>query len=237
MDSENLDELARQIAGGKNWKNPNDLMPKWPFRMIISGPSGSGKSNVAMNMIIKWLYFDQIIVCARDPEEDKYKLLTVAMQEVAEKRGKELDDVLKIITHPKDLPPLKDFSGETQTLVLFDDMVTLTEREQKPIEVYFVGARKKGCSMIYLTQNYFETPANVRKNSDYTIIFRLNSRNEIQQLAKDKGGGIDKDEFERIYRACTEKKYGFMLINSSANSFTERFRCGWDGFYTPTVNN
>jgi hypothetical protein len=232
MEVVNYDELAREIAGGAEWKNIDWRMPRWPFRMAIAGPSGSGKSNLMLNMMLKWLYYDQLIVCARDIGEDKYVLVKKFMEEVAEKRKKKLKDILIFITHPRDLPAVESFSKTTQTLVVFDDMNSLSEADQGRIVDYFTFGRKFGCSMIYLAQRYLKVPSLLRSNIDWVVLFKVRSDAEMRTLYMDQGGGdVDIEEFKKIYRECTAKKYGYLVINSAATNNTERFRCGFDGFY------
>ena len=53
-------------------KNDNK---NWPYRMLIIGPSGSGKENALVNLIQKDNIIDKIYLYAEDLEEPKYQLL------------------------------------------------------------------------------------------------------------------------------------------------------------------
>lgn len=53
-----------------------DWMPKWPFRYLIVGGTGAGKTNAILNGVLRgWIDFDTLIVCAGDVEEEKYDTL------------------------------------------------------------------------------------------------------------------------------------------------------------------
>ena len=62
-------------AGGniENYKQLYAFMPERGFRMLICGPSGSGKINTLMHMIYNLLYFDKIFLYAKNLEQSKYK--------------------------------------------------------------------------------------------------------------------------------------------------------------------
>ena len=55
--------------------------PKWPYipdhswRILINGGSGSGKTNVSLNLINNQLDIDKIYLYAKDPYEAKYQFL------------------------------------------------------------------------------------------------------------------------------------------------------------------
>ena len=48
-------------------------MPDRCFRMLMAGPSGGGKTNTLMHMIMKLLYFDEMYLYAKNLEQSKYQ--------------------------------------------------------------------------------------------------------------------------------------------------------------------
>ena len=59
-------------------KNNKDDDKNWPYRMLIIGPSGSGKPNALLNLIQKQNNnnaVDKIYLYAKDLGEPKYKFL------------------------------------------------------------------------------------------------------------------------------------------------------------------
>ena len=60
----------------KRKHNPNWLyIPDHPYRILIIGGSGSGKTNALLNLINNQSDNDKIYLCAKDPYEDEYQFL------------------------------------------------------------------------------------------------------------------------------------------------------------------
>ena len=56
--------------------NPNwPYIPDHPYRILIVGGSGSGKTNTLLNLLENHLDIDKIYLYAKDPYEDKYQYL------------------------------------------------------------------------------------------------------------------------------------------------------------------
>ena len=57
----------------KRKHNPNwPYIPDHPYRILIIGGSGSGKTNTLLNLIKNQSDVDKIYLFAKDPYEDKY---------------------------------------------------------------------------------------------------------------------------------------------------------------------
>ena len=55
----------------KNWP----YIPDHPYRILITGSSGSGKTNALLNLIENQTDIDKMYLHAKDPYEAKYKYL------------------------------------------------------------------------------------------------------------------------------------------------------------------
>ena len=60
-----------KIGYNKNWP----YIPDHPYRILIIGGSGSGKTNVLLNLIDNQPDVDKIYLYAKDPYEVKYQYL------------------------------------------------------------------------------------------------------------------------------------------------------------------
>ena len=47
--------------------------PQWPCRILICGASGTGKTNVLLNLILQYLSYDKLFLFAKDLFEPKYE--------------------------------------------------------------------------------------------------------------------------------------------------------------------
>ena len=69
----NFDQVTKEYIKERspNWPN----IPDHPYRILIIGRCGSGKTNAFLNLINHEPDIDQIYVYAKDPNEAKNKLL------------------------------------------------------------------------------------------------------------------------------------------------------------------
>ena len=77
----NLDSIANENNKEQIEKWP--FIPDHPYRILIIGGSGSGKTNALLNLINKQNNIDKIYLYAKDVSEPKYEILikSVKMQE------------------------------------------------------------------------------------------------------------------------------------------------------------
>ena len=69
----NFDEYTNE---NKKEHNPNwPYIPDHPYRILIIGGSGSGKTNALLNLINNQPDIDKIYLYAKDPYEAKYQYL------------------------------------------------------------------------------------------------------------------------------------------------------------------
>ena len=69
----NFDNYTNENKTEHNSKWP--YIPDHPCRILITGGSGSGKTNVLLNLINNKLDIDKIYLYAKDPCEERYKFL------------------------------------------------------------------------------------------------------------------------------------------------------------------
>ena len=78
-------------------KNNKEQFEKWPYipdhpyRILIIGGSGSGKTNVMLNFINEQEDIDKIYLYAKDLSEDKYELLIKNRENVGIKHLNDLN--------------------------------------------------------------------------------------------------------------------------------------------------
>ena len=69
----NLDDITNENDKKHNEKQP--YIPDHPYRILIIGGSGSGKTNALLNLIKQQADIDKIYSHARDLSESKYQFL------------------------------------------------------------------------------------------------------------------------------------------------------------------
>ena len=63
-------------------------------------------------------------------------------------------------------------------LIVFDDMIAdiMTNKKfQSIIKELFIRCRKTNISLVFITQSYFSVPKDVRLNSTYYLIIKINN--------------------------------------------------------------
>jgi hypothetical protein len=193
---------------------------KLPFRMLIIGGSGAGKTQTLMNILHNFgETFQNIYVITKNADEPLYNFL-------ADKTKK--DGGVEILEGIKNAPDLETLDKEEQTLIVMDDLVL--ERNQSQLEQYFIRARKLNCSLIYISQSYYAVPKMIRQNLTYLIIKRLNTLSDLFRIMREYSLGVDKTEMRKIYDASTDTKQNFLMVDLE-EAPESRFRKNFNEIY------
>ena len=81
-----------------------------------------------------------------------------------------------------------------KVLIVFDDIVSHVMSDKKAQQVLkelFIRCRKLNISLCFLTQSCFSVPKDVRLNCTRYIIFKLNNKRELQNIAIDHSCDVD----------------------------------------------
>ena len=183
-----------------------------PFRMLIVGGSGAGKTQTLMNLIrIMNGTFNNIHIITKNKEEPLYDYLE-----------SKVDTGLTITEGINSAPDLDEFDKKEQTLIVMDDLVL--EKNQKQLEQYFIRARKLNCSLVYLSQSYFGVPKMIRMNLNYLIIKRLNTLQDLFRMMREYSLGVSKDLLVDLYQhSIQDNKQDFLLVDLDSEP-KDRFR-------------
>jgi hypothetical protein len=193
---------------------------KLPFRMLIIGGSGAGKTQTLMNILHNFgETFQNIFVITKNRDEPLYNYL-------ADKTKK--SGGVEILEGISNAPDLDKLDKEEQTLIVMDDLVL--ERNQAQLEQYFIRARKQNCSLIYISQSYFAVPKMIRQNLTYLVIKRLNTLGDLFRIMREYSLGVDKSEMKKIYDASTDTKQNFLMVDLE-EAPESRFRKNFNEIY------
>ena len=189
---------------------------KTPFRMLIIGGSGAGKTQTFLNILHNFgNTFNNIYIITKNKDEPIYNYLE-------EKLG---EKGLSITEGISSAPDLDKFDKEEQSLIVLDDLVL--EKNQKAIEEFFIRARKLNCSLIYISQSYYAVPRIIRQNLTYLVIKRLNTLKDLFRILQEYSLGVDKAQIKEIYDSATKSnKQDFLLVDleeAPENRFRKNF--------------
>ena len=158
----NFDDYTNENIIEHNSKWP--YIPDHPYRILIVGGSGSGKTNALLNLIKNQPDIDKIYMYAKDPYEKKYQYL-ISKCEIVElnhfndpkaftEYSNGMQDAYKNI---EDYNPIK----KRKILIVFDDMIAdmINNNKLNPIVTkLFIRGRKLNISIVFITQSYIKVP-------------------------------------------------------------------------------
>ena len=186
-------------------------MPDKPFRMLICGNSGSGKTNLLYHMLMKPLvFFDQVHLYGKNLEQEKYKHMIETMNDISRQVGYDI-----MHYNNDEIKPVDSLDSDSQKIVIFDDFIC--DKNQKPLIDYFIQGRHKNCSVIYLSQSFYKTPKDIRLNCSHYVIYEFPSNNERNLISRELN--VTKDQYER----ATKKPYSFMYVDKPKKMVKRNF--------------
>ena len=200
-------------------ENPNYDMHHFdtPFRSLVVAPSGSGKSNFITNLISLFCKgkgtFDSIFIFCKSRDEPLYQFL-----------GDKSKGLIEVHETLEKLPALNDLKPSEQTLIIFDDMVNDLKKHPL-ISEYFIRGRKRGCSLMFLSQSYYNTPKIIRQNINYCVVLKLGGTRDVNSILRECSIGLTKEELLYMYQQATKQKFDVFIINldKSSDKDTDKF--------------
>ena len=218
----NFDEFTNEnrIKHNPNWP----YIPDHPYRILTIGGSGTGKTNVLLNLINNQPDIDKIYLYAKDPYEDKYQYLINKRESVGISH---LNDPKAFIDYSNDMHEVyKNINNynpdkENTILIVFDDMIADMINNKKLDSIVtelFIRCRKSNISLLFISQSYFKVPKDVRNNSTHFFIMKIPNKRELQQITINHSSDINTKDFIEIYRKCTDKPYSFLVVDTTLPS-------------------
>lgn len=207
-----------------DYYNPNasKLVPLHPFRMLIVGSSGSGKTNLAINLIYECNNFQKIYLYANSLDQPLYKFLIEKMTKVGEKLGTEL---IVYSNNIKDIPDSTTFDSSIQNLIIVDDAIL--EKSLDKVTSVFVKGRHNNCSIMFLSQSFFAIPKMIRLNANYILLRGIDSIRTFNMIAKDYTMAQTPKEIYGLYKRATSTKMSFLMIDLSSTDPRLKYRCNY----------
>ena len=170
----NFDNYANEnkTKHNKNWP----YIPDHPYRILIIGGSGSGKTNVLLNLIDNQPDIDKIYLYAKDPYKAKYQYKINIRQKVVLKRFNDPKASIENSNHICDVYKNTDeynVDKDRKILIVLDDMIADIIKNKKLnliVTELFIRGRKLDISLAFITQSYFKVPKDFRLNTNHFFI-------------------------------------------------------------------
>ena len=134
----------------------------WPYRKLIVGPSGNGRTNYLLNSIQKDNnIIDKIYLYAKDLEEPKYKFLINKREKAEINFNNDPNAFIEYSNYVDDiLPNIEDYNKKRRrkVLIIFDDMISHVmsdKKAQKILKNLFIRCRKLNISLCFFNTIIF----------------------------------------------------------------------------------
>ena len=197
-----------------------DPLPKGHFAMSIVGKSGSGKTNMVLNLLTKRgkmlnRKFDRVYLISPSlatitddpfetiPEEQKYTDLTPAV----------LEEIKADIAN----------SGE-KCLIVMDDVVAGIKDRKLEMAVAKLTYNRRHlcgeggcCCLIITSQVYNRIPLSIRKNFSHLILFKSSNKRELKSIADEVALMPDK-EFYELLGYTFDKRHNFLYVDTTKDT-------------------
>ena len=120
----NFDDYVNEnkTIHNKNWP----YIPDHPYRILIIGGSGSGKTNLLLNLIENQPDIDKIYLYAKDPCESKYQYLINKRESVGINHFNDSKAFIDYSNNMHDVyENIHDYNPdkENKILIVFDDII------------------------------------------------------------------------------------------------------------------
>ena len=208
-------------------ENKTEHNPKWPYiphrpyRILIIGGSGSGKTNALLNLINNQPAIDKIYLYAKDTYEAKYQFLINKTESTRLKDFNEPKGFIEYSNNIQDVYKNIDkyhLDKESKILIVFNDMIPdmINNKKLHPIVTeLFIRGKKINISLVFITQSYFKVPKDVRLNITHFFIMKIPNKSELQQIAQKHLSNVSNKDFINIHKKYTAKSYSFLVDDTA----------------------
>jgi energy-coupling factor transporter ATP-binding protein EcfA2 len=202
-------------AGNKSQKVDKDFkrhLIKNNAIISIIGNTGSGKTTALVDLLERMgpKFYRIIIFSGATTDEPLLNFL------------REKIDGIEMIDDVDKLPELKDLDEENKNepkLIVFDDFINLKAKEKVKIQKWFNSARKFGFTQVSMCQRYSDMPIQMRNNTQYFMLFRLNDMNSINQILRTHNNcGDNVGLVKQAYFDSTSQPKNFFTIDLTPGS-------------------
>ena len=151
----NFDEYTNENIVEHNSKWP--YIPDHPYKILIVGGSGSGKTNALLNLINNQPDIYKIYLYAKDPYEKKYQYLINKRENVGLNHFNDPKAFIECSNDMQDVHKnIEDYNSikKRKVLIIFDNMIAdmINNNKLNPIVTeFFIRGRKLTIPIVFIT--------------------------------------------------------------------------------------
>lgn len=213
-------------------EDPNEFLTfKHPARLLVVGKSNSGKSVMALNLIIKYLKYDTLTLIGPTIKLQKKYDLFVDLSELFPVKFR-IYDGLKTFK-------LNNINKNKRNLIVLDDIQELKDVELLKLNTLYNKGRHYNCSTIYLGQTFFRIPIRSRSSASHFIFFANTSKKDMGRIHAELCNEMDKETFVKMFEEATDPiTHSFLVIDDTTPHEHLRYRKNFKQLFAgPTIEN
>ena len=152
------------------------------IRMLIVGQSGCGKTNLVVNLAMKYIKWSHLYIIINTPSQRIYDVLRMQKDVTFLSPGDISQDLFE------EMPPL--------TLVIFDDF--MLEKDQTFPSLIFSQGRPRKVNAIYISQKFTETNLVIRQNANILVMFNIDKKSREGVHSMYASADMDVSDFKKL---------------------------------------
>ena len=185
---------------------------KHPFSMVVSGPSGSGKSVWTKKLLLSSLI---------QPSPERIIWCYGQWQPLYDNIRKRIPRIEFVNGIPDHLNDQHYIDVSKRNVLVFDDLMTEAKCDQRIADLFTKGSHHRNISVVYLTQNLFPQGKACRDiilNTQYMVLFNNPiDRQQVATLARRIYPSTSAVFMKRFERA-TSYPYGHLVIDLKSDT-------------------
>lgn len=198
-------------------------------RILDCGASGSGKTNVVYNYLF---------LTSKGKGTFKHVFLAYKTDEpLYDEIIEQLKGKITTFRDPSLIPSVETFpdNSDDNILFIFDDLVNENDRAfNKKLKNYFTFGRKKGLTLFFLTQSYFQTNKFVRDQCNYILLLSIKSEMDLARIIKEyEIPKITKEQVVNMFEYATSSPLHFLKITTDKCDINQKFSKNFLEFLNP----
>ncbi|RHZ57347.1 hypothetical protein Glove_390g81 [Diversispora epigaea] len=225
-----MDEANKHVAS-RCQSHPASL--SWPFTMIVTGKSGSDKTNILANLFLgnkaeciykgkkggrRYISCDDLIVCGYHPDEPKCAFVRYIYGIISkDPKAPYYENITFSYISPEKIPSTRAFSPERSTTIIFEDLCLAPEHIQNKIGQFFGNGRHRNISCIYVI-HVVKTNLTLTQLLKFQFLIAAEittfMRENASHLVIFNSGSSHEDISKIIRRYTDDVKNASMVINS-----------------------
>ena len=172
-----------------------------PFRLMVGGGSGSGKTTFVKKLVDSSHFetpFDKIVYCYPDYLDE----IPIELDQIVEYRQGVCD-----LNYFSSLPK--------NTLIIYDDLMNECGSSNDVMKLFSVIARKRNLSLIFIVQNMFDNSKqfrNIRLNATGIVLFKFYAANDVTKTLL-RSLGVQSHLPKRLLDQIYDKPFSYIYFD------------------------